>query len=275
LFYLTLDGHEPSEKSKQALKGDQYRCISFAFDVLDWVTGLTGKAEIRQSANMLSVLSQYEDALEHLTNRQGKDVTAIMKKIIVSRETFHAANMIEQSLPAIKSEMMIKLYSAIQEKLKAHECDFPLVHADYSLKAIDYYNKKTSTWPSINYLLPQVSPDPAKQYVLRIEVDWNLYCGVCNWDDKTKTNPRGTTSKEIIGFLRSLSLSGTYTEKTSDVFYWWKYLAGTHGNIDFRVCSESYEDLFEEPLFQETVEKISREICDFFDLVRKMCSEIH
>ena len=269
LFYLTLDGHKPSEKSKQALNEDQYRCISFAFDVLDWVAGLTEKAEIKQSANMLSVLSQFEDALEHLTSRQERDVTAMMKKILVNRESFHAAKMIEQSLPAIKSDMMIKFFSAIQEVLKAYVGEFPLVHADYSFKATEYYSKKTSTWPSINYLLPNISTDPEKQYVLRIEVDWNLYCGVCNWDEKTKTNPNGTTSKEIIEFLRSLSLPGTYSEKGSDAFYWWEYLTGTHGNIDFRGCNESYEDLFDESLFQETVEKICKEIANFFDLIRE------
>lgn len=177
--------------------------------------------------------------------------------------------MIEKSLPAIKADMMIRFFSAVQEELKAHEGEFPLVLADYSSKAIEYYSKRTSTLPSINYLLPQISADPSKQYVLRIEVDWNLYCGVCNWDDKAKTNQHGTTSKKIIEYLRSLPLPGTYTEKDSDAFYWWEYLTGLHGNIDFRNCNKSYEDLFDESLFQETVEKICKEITNFFDLIRE------
>ena len=265
LFYLTLDGHEPSEKSKQALNEGQYRCISFSFDVLDWVTDLTEKAEIKQSANMLSVLSQFEDTLEHLTSRQERNVTAMMKKLISSKESFHAADMIEKSLPAIKADMMIRFFSAVQEKLKVFEADFPVALADYTQKAIDYYcNNKTSIEPSLNYVLPAFDDSlETQETILRIVVNWNLWFGICSWDKAIRTDPQ-FSHNEIISIL-----SKRFGNDEPSKPIWWKYLVGLHGKMDFKNCNESIEELFDENQFQKTVDLVCGEIEAVFAFMKE------
>ncbi len=269
LYYLTLNGHEPSDKSKQALNEDQYRCISFAYDVLDWITGLTEKADIRQSANLFYTLSQFGDALEHLTGRQERDISTIIGRIIMNKESFQAADAIGKSLPTIKADMMIRFFSAVQEKLKVFETDFPIALADYSQKAFDYYcNNKLNIEPSLNYVLPKSDNSPeTEETILRIVVSWNLWFGVNCWDTATKTNPQFTNGR----IIPILSKRFGNDEPIKPI--WWKYLMGLHGKMDFKNCNESIADLFDEDQFQKTVDLVCGEIAAFFTFIKELNSE--
>lgn len=68
LFYLTLYGHEPSEKSSGNLvSGKDYYCISYRSDILDWLKEIypltIAKPLIRET------LSQYISTIKYLTNQ--------------------------------------------------------------------------------------------------------------------------------------------------------------------------------------------------------------
>ena len=98
--------------------------------------------------------------------------------------------------------------------------------------------------------------------MLRIEIQDNLYYGVCNWDDLTKTNPHGITDsvRQVV-----LMASGSREHKKwTDAFYWWEYLNGGSGPIDFRHCNAAYENLYDIEHLQSIVKSIAAEIEIFF-----------
>ena len=264
LYYLTLDGHEPSIDSRRGLNKDQeYRCISFEKEILRWISALLREDVVRKS-EIHVVLRQYKSAVEHITNQQEKGVQEKMKQLINSKDAFHAANAIERSLPAIKAEMMCKFFTALRDCLRSSELDYPLVYEGFQEQAHKYYSNNINTWPSLNYLLPSLPDLPDRSFVLRIEIQDNLYYGVCNWDDSIKAPPHGITDpvRQIV-----LRASGSREHKKwTDAFYWWEYLNSASGSIDFRHCNAAYEDLYDDELHlhQSIVERIAAEIKSFF-----------
>ncbi len=262
LYYLTLDGHEPSIDSRRGLKKDQeYRCISFEKEILRWISALLREDVVRKS-EIHVVLRQYNSAVERITNQQEKGVREKMKGLINTKEAFHAANAIDKSLPAIKAEMMCRFFAALRDRLRGSESDYPLVYEGFNEQAHKYYSNNINTWPSLNYLLPPLSDLPDRSFVLRIEIQDNLYYGICNWDDSSKTPPHGTTDsvRQVV-----LKASGSREHKKwTDTFYWWEYLNGGSGPIDFRHCNAAYEDLYDAELLRSIVERIAAEIESFF-----------
>ena len=153
-------------------------------------------------------------------------------------------------------------HQALKDCLCCYEADFPLVFEGFQEQAKQYYSQNRSTWPSLNYLLPPITTETNRSFVLRIEIDYNLYYGVCNWDDSTKTTPQGTPDDVRESIIRA-SGSVEHKKKTT-AFYWWEYLDEKNGLIDFRHCNICYENLYDKVLFQATVDRISREIGNFF-----------
>lgn len=263
LFYLTLDGHEPSTDSKCNLViGQQFMCISFEKEILNWFSALLCEEKVQELENTRVILGQYKHVAERLTNHQAMEVTDIMKDLISSKDAFHAANAIEKSLPEIKADLMCKFFTALKDCLCCYEADFPLAFEGFQEQAKQYYSQNRSTWPSLNYSLPPITKETNRSFVLRIEIDHNLYYGVCNWDDSTKTTPQGTPDDVRESIIRA-SGSVEHKKKTA-AFYWWEYLDEKNGLIDFRHCNICYENLYDKVLFQATVDRISREIGDFF-----------
>lgn len=265
LYYLTLDGHEPSPDSKRALEGQQYKCIAFGVEVLDWVCWLLDNKDIQELPNLYTVLTQYKHTLEVMTGRQRRDMVEKMQELICSQESFRAANELEKSLPTIKAKKMRDFFDAVRDELTDYEADFPLAFAGYNNQAEEFYRKRSATWPSLNYLLPTLPKVPdGQQFVLRIEIWDNLYFGVCNWDDSKKINPHGTSDLAKAGYIRVHS--GDFgSEKRTDAFYWWKYLQWEGNNIDFRNCNETYEMLYNPELFPHMIKSICGEIRKFFE----------
>ena len=263
LYYLTLDGHDPSPDSKRDLAdGTHYKRIAFGVEVLDWIYSLLDREDVRALPNLYSILRQYKETLEDMTGRQRKDVTELLGNLICTRETFHAANEINKSLPVIKAGKMCEFFSCIKGKLHEYESEYQLVHEGFNKQASDYYMRRTNTWPSLNYLLPQHPGAPDQRFVLRIEVESNLYFGVCNWDDETKTNPHGTKEQEKRNYV--LNHSGVFGNgEQTDAFYWWKYLKWDGETIDFRNCNSNYEKLFDQEELKTIIGHICEEVSSF------------
>ena len=81
VFYLTLNGRQPSGESLDTLEPHNVVCISFATHIHHWLkscmSSLAGKNSMK---SLLGVIDQYKNLIEKITN-QNMDET-LMKKII-------------------------------------------------------------------------------------------------------------------------------------------------------------------------------------------------
>jgi len=90
LFYLTLDGHKPSNLSEVELNAIQCQCISYAGKVLAWLK------ECRKTAaclpNVRETITQYIHLIEELTNQSTNILMneELINQIVQSKESLAA-----------------------------------------------------------------------------------------------------------------------------------------------------------------------------------------
>lgn len=195
--------------------------------------------------NILDILRRYSDEDHRLSQKDIVDILKTEYNMTVERKTIrrNILNLMDCGYEIEYSESVRMVPNS-----KTGELEESYIWTDFYLVR-DFSDSELR-------LLPD------RSFVLRIEIQDNLYYGVCNWDDSIKTNPHGITDpvRQIV-----LRASGSREHKKwTDAFYWWEYLNSTSGSIDFRHCNAAYEDLYDDELHQSIVERIAAEIKSFF-----------
>lgn len=242
IYYLTLDRHMPSDESRKELKLDkQLKLISFGKEIMEWLEKCRKYA--KHCIVMKTMIEQFMDNINRLTGNEGGYPTM---EIITDFETFKAANTIADSVSQIKTKKMKELFEKIMSHLEKR--GYPAEDSDYKAKVDKYYYQSTSTYPGLNYVL-----DENNSLVLRIEIDHNLYMGICQWDkERGCISDKSEPNKEVVEKKMGAK---EYWEDKSDSYYRWVYLP-TGRNIDFKDFSGLYAELFNGD------ESVINEICD-------------
>ena len=254
IFYLTLDGHEPSKESKCDLSEAQYVCLSFSDEILKWLDDCIRSEEILQVYSVKEVLIQFRTVIRDLTGIQkGKLGMEIKEKIEISSENMIAAVQIAGTLPLIKTEKIKNVFDSIKshmEKLGYKEC---LDH--YINESSMYYDgRKSSTYPSINYVIPVDSDLLNGKIVLRFEIDHRLFFGVAPWNGENNWNcEKNLEAKEYVD--KKLIPSKVNVKKETSNWYWWKYL-DEETPINYRCENEEYYKLYDPDFYQNYLDRV-------------------
>ncbi len=265
IYYLTLDGHEPSDfslKSKdknEMLAEDRYKCISFDKHIMNWITRCINSTELEQIYPVREILIQFRDAIKMLTGKEkGKIYMKIKEKINTSKEYFSAALQIKNALPDVMADKMIEVFDAIRDHMKEKSYDKYYDHETYKSDAVEYYNQKRHMiWPSLSYNVP-VSDEALKgKIALIFEIGWDglLYFGITPWDENKKSNDCEKTNgaaEYVKNHLKPLE-----NVSVSKCWYWYKYI---EEDIDFRISNEKYRQLYDGDKFAEIMKNIFFEI---------------
>ena len=132
LFYLTIDGSEPSDGSRRAPEGalgDQlppaYQCISYRAEILEWLGGLVsevsdGKPRIQHS------LEQYLEIVMEVTGMHSRrdameelDQSGLMEHIQQNPEDAAVLARLTRSVRFLHARLLEDLINAVQERLKS------------------------------------------------------------------------------------------------------------------------------------------------------------
>ncbi len=264
LYYLTLDGHEPSPESRGSLTDEQIKCISFREHILCWLDKCLNDSEVKSILPVLSVLKQLREAIVRLTSQEGsKVIVDISNEICISSDNYRAAKAIEASLITVRIQMMKKVFGEISNHMEALRgkglnCEQILTYETKKLVE-PYYEQRKNTWPCIDYVFED------GKYDFRFEIEENLYLGICKWNNEANWNT------EITADERNLFKQGKYWQDNNDgssqYWYWWKYCFDKERQCNFRSCDGEYEKLFDENTFKEKMEEV-------FSVVDKCLSEI-
>lgn len=105
IFYLTLNGDEPSTEGMGGLTKEDYKCTSYSKDIIDWLD------ICREKSAMLPILregiTQYINLIKHLTHQsinQFKKME-INKLLLESEEKFKSAKSIASALKAVEENI--------------------------------------------------------------------------------------------------------------------------------------------------------------------------
>ena len=97
VFYLTLNGKQPSGESLDSLEPHNVVCISFATHIHHWLKScMSSLAEKNNMKSLLGVIEQYKNLIEKITNQKMDEsvMNEIIKVISKSKVNFETAEAI-------------------------------------------------------------------------------------------------------------------------------------------------------------------------------------
>lgn len=243
VYYLTLDGHEPSENSK---KGTEAVCISFDKEIKKW---LLRCGEIAwNTPSVAETIQQYIKLLDKLSgNTEDIFMDQIEKIISMSQRNFESALAISKSITHLRAEMLKQVFWEIEDHMAQMKNPLEKVSSSYEDKALYYcQNAKGGLCPALDYRLADCGELTVE---LRFEIGWRLYFGLTFADKKTGTAV--PCPKELHRLSDAFPSPKWKEHLTSckpmtDWFLWWKYLPDdTPETLDFKHSSGRYTELFD------------------------------
>lgn len=251
IYYLTLDGHEPSANSKGNLTDGQIECISFRDNIISWLEDCLQQPEVLKIIQVSGILKQLLMVVRRLTGQEGSGVMSeIAKEISVSKDSYRAGRAIEFALQQVRMDMMKKVFNAVEKHIESLDKRIALKEIKtYEKKNLveEYYTKNKNSWPAVDYVFEYENMGP---YSLRFEFGWNFYFGITDWDADNQWNKEIAEkgSREII----KNSLTPKESDGSSEKWHWWKYCFDKECN--FRSCDGEYENLFDKAEFKEKMD---------------------
>ena len=277
VYYLTLNGHSPSEKSLGKLSENDVICISFAKEIHAWLNNCIDIANHKHAQDVVAVINQYQTLLNKLTDEQQDDVymDAINKLISSSKENYECAVAFEKGLAAARTEKLrelfndIRKYLAENKQLKDYSIFNNSLEEDELLekRISEYYSLDKNTWPKIWFEIKRVNEI---RIILNIELGVTLYYGLIFTNDDWDKIP---IQKDVLGkaFGRNNSC---WTDrinkfKGKDWWIWWRYLPFKDSPLNFRSCSGIYTNLYDRQEYQNILDAISKELGDNLESILK------
>ena len=158
IFYLTLDGHKPSEQSIEGFENEnKLECISFKEHILPWLEDclkLVKDEEIKAS-----FILQYISTLKNLIEEDKYKMAGLIEKTEDARAI---AFLYEKVLKDEMQEILKNFLYGIGERIEKNKNVLEYIHFDNSIE--DYYIEKTSGVPSIYFLLEKFEKDEKIYY---------------------------------------------------------------------------------------------------------------
>lgn len=184
LYYLTLDGHDPSSESCSNLS--KVINISYSENILNWIGEAISISA--KEAKLREVLVQYEELLEKIC---GKDIDYTMEikdYILKNADNYDFAKSLETGLAEARVELQDKFWKRLEARLEEHlsrEYGLDMSKVDktkeigtsnkwYSLNLI----KKKSRYFGLIYNLGNFKN--LGDLYLKVEIERNLIFGIRN-----------------------------------------------------------------------------------------------
>lgn len=186
LYYLTLDGHAPSEysMSEEWKDSGKIKCISWKYDIAGFLHKLT---DLSVPERVKNVISQYREAVDMIAGNEESKGQLLENAIKTSRD-IETAEYISRNLNYVKTDFLRKLFKDIQKEMKnrlpqgkpeaSHFFDFD--------KQINrFYQIQYSEHPGVSWILEDITGhrkhNDGYQYFLclRFEIEWRPYTGIC------------------------------------------------------------------------------------------------
>ena len=267
VYYLTLDGKEPSKESCGKLIADiGYECISFKENIINWLNECLADKETIKLAPIREILFQFEAVVRKLTGQPKENEKMEIKELLLnSKENMESAYKINKAFESAKIDVMMRLFEEIEKGIYENTTKKPINdYCGYEKNCKEYYETKTTKkCPGLNYLWKKDVKDNIDIW-LRIEVTSRLYVGLYvatkNMTGDMYKN-RYLDEKEIAEVLCDLTPDSSRKEKDWRIY--WRYLLDEGNEIrksndntpNFRELNQAFYDLCDEHKRKEFVDK--------------------
>jgi hypothetical protein len=140
IFYLTLDGSEPSDASIGSLKNENdFRCISYKADIKDWL--ISCLKEAAQFPLLRETINQYINLINSLTgqtidNNMAKEINNLL---LENDDFLESAFTLSNTIESVKNERAILISNAIEKKIKDKALACKVSPHYYTFPRIEFY----------------------------------------------------------------------------------------------------------------------------------------
>lgn len=247
LYYLTLDGREPSKQSIGELDRKHFHCISFEKDILAWLSTCIGYTE--HGGYKYSFIKQYMGTIEMIT---GKGMKFGMGDLIKDSESAFAVIELAKELENKMADVMLTFLNKLIEYVKSAS---KLECVPYDLNIDEYYFSNKKICPGFYLVLDKIEIGTMTyRFLMYVEIEENLYIAFgfdkvkrngeedgMNMDDMRKKDATfysGCTSK-----VDSLHIRDFKKENG----LWWAYIENTKGDkLNFKRWNSSVVELIDD-----------------------------
>lgn len=268
VYYLTLDGHEPSEESlggKKSELSEKYHCLSYKVQILEWLNLCLEKTAatpfLRES------ILQYITLIKKMTNDTSIEERLAIKNLIAkSTENMNSAKLLVENFNHVKWHTMREFWDDLSIKLK--ELGYTIISSptDKNISDTAHYLDYKKGFKNNNDYGIYFQPFNGLQLYIWNQYDYYLYWG-CSNDSKTTIE-----YKKIIKNL--LDSKDEYNISEGSVF--WRYFQLTD---DERIYFPDFSytgtfNLIQPDYRNRIITQMVKEIKKFVDTIAKKQTKI-
>lgn len=261
IFYLTLDGHYPSENSIYKLEGEkEINCISYGEDIAEWLK-LCMKESIFDNS-LREVLHQYRKIILELSGKGngGNSIMEIRNHIMASPENLGMAINLVDGLTEAKIEIQYLFWRDLERALKEKNYIIEnLFNMKYNKNWIsDFYKKaKNNKWYGMSFKILNI--DSKKELYLTIEIYGSVYWGFRVVENEDVTRDFKGFDLLRKNFKEMLSVTG-FKDYDDEKTNWIGYIK-FNNDLDFRgFNSQDIFNLVNDELRQEIIQNCANDI---------------
>lgn len=263
VYYLTLDGHEPSEDSvslsnKFPKLKEKVKCISYSIEILDWLRVVV--KECYNKPSLRESIIQYIKLIENMTNNETcmEEIKEILEVIGCSEDNLMSAKLLIDNRKHIQWNTVSDFWSELTEQFVANGFK---IQTSIQNEDIDLLIHGGPRQKKVDMVLIVIKGN----FPVWIEADYDdwLYWGLYHDKNEEVKIPRNIISK-----IQTLKLEGFEYEKE---WLCWKYFGI---NDSERICLSDFDQegtfrLISPQYRKEVIKRIVIEIEDFMDKMMK------
>ena len=147
VFYLTLDGHEPSAESLgtfKTLENINGQCISYGQEIMEWLNSCL--LEVVHQPFLREAILQYKKLIDKMTHSESSidERKQIKDTIAASKETMNATKYLLENFNHVKWHTIDDFWKDLTTELGNNQCTILDHYNDQAIKYLAHYpsNKK-------------------------------------------------------------------------------------------------------------------------------------
>jgi len=261
LFYLTLDGSEPSKESLGELPLESVVLLSYAGFIVPWLDDCIAAAA--QLPNIRETLVQYQHLVTGLAGGSwNKERTMELKKLLKDPADLRAAAELGQALAAKKVEIQLAFWSKLQERFCEKAClgtGELVAWFSYTKEKVTDFCARSRGKKSYGIGLPLTDLDAGRSVMFGLEVYNNFYFAFSVIKDGAQIDP-GDDDKTA----RVIEIASRILPKSEGVWFAYDYPVP---RLDFRVFDDACMKLASPTYLNDCVDRLgdqAAEILKFF-----------
>jgi len=248
IYYLTLDGHLPSEESKKDLSDEDIYPISFHNEIKTWLEDSLKFVSVVKIAPIREVIVQMLATINTLTGEIDETMNNELKNVILSNSTnLKNAVLIQKALDYVHKELKFSVFKSLDAKITSKYATNRVINKN------DYTTEKGN--PGISYKLFDFSDNASLLLRVELEISTGLFfVGIC-----AEKEGAICALKDVADVKKQDVILGNW--KSSTWWLAWKYIDADIGQLpNFNEYNDAYFELTDKERFEDFVHTLMNSV---------------